>query len=75
MAPPVPGQGNCSAAAVLLLNLLGAPSFKERELVLTGLPHVHRHSGGQAEESRIELLPKAKKEDYNIQEKQDTGQL
>lgn len=62
MTPPVLGQENCSAAAaVLVLNLLGALPFKEKGkgLVLTGLPAVHRHSGGQAGESRIALLPKA----------------
>lgn len=62
MAPPVQGQKNCRAAAAgLVLNLLGAPLFKEKRkgLVLTGLPDVHRHSGGQAEESRIALPPKA----------------
>lgn len=67
MAPPLPGQENFSAsAAVLVLNLLGAPSFKKQEKgpVLTGLLDVHRHSGSQAEESRIELLPKAGRLQY-----------
>lgn len=74
---PVLGQNCSAAAAVLVLNLLRALLFKEKGkgLVLTGLPDVHRHSGDQAEESRIVLFPKARKEDYNIQEIQDAGVL
>lgn len=75
MTPSVLGQNCSAAAAVLVLNLLGALSFKGKGKGFTALPDVHRHSGGQAEESRIALLPKARKEDCNIQEIQDTGEL
>lgn len=34
--------------------------------MLTGLPDVHGHSDGQAEDSRCAFLPKGQKEDYNI---------
>lgn len=80
MAPPVLGQENCSAAAVLVLNSweLFCSKRRGRGQCFTGLPDlpdVHRHNAGQAEESRIALLPKAQKEDYNIQDIQDTEEL